>query len=336
MGSFAGGTQAGVRFDAPRSLRYASRFEDVRPGAYDPAAHLAENLDDGVVGSVLYPTAGLNFYMVPDPGLFAAICRAYNDWLADFCSYDTARLKGMAMISLDDRHAGIEEMARCRDAGLAGAMISVFPGRDEDSYTDASYDDVWTAAEELALPLVLHVGTNRVGLFSATGLRSLPASTLATQDYWVRTALGDMVFSGVFERHPSLRVGSVEFELAWAPFFVELLDYTYTQRPDRPGWHRYADPDARPSDFFRRNVFLSFQEDRRGLADRELLGVSNLLWGSDYPHVESTFPRSAAILDELFDAAECSAEERRLISFDNTAALFGFGIDAGHEEPAPR
>jgi len=157
------------------------------------------------------------------------------------------------------------------------------------------------------------------------------AAALATQDYWVRHSLASMVFAGVFERHRSLRVGAVEFEVAWAPPFVELLDTIYVERPHRPGWHRYDDPAARPSDFFRRNVFISFQEDGRGLRERHLLG--DLMWGSDFPHIESTFPRSMAILDDLSRQLGLSPEEYDRLFRANTAAVFGFGPPTARSAP---
>ena len=137
-----------------------------------------------------------------------------------------------------------------------------------------------------------------------------------------RLSLAHLILSGVFERFPRLRVGSVEHELGWAPFFLDRLDYTYTQRARRPWWHRFKD--GLPSDFFRRNVFLSFQEDALGIRDRHLLGVDQLMWGSDYPHTESTFPQSRKLLDRVF--ADVPDGERRRIVRDNVARLYGFDL----------
>jgi predicted TIM-barrel fold metal-dependent hydrolase len=118
-----------------------------------------------------------------------------------------------------------------------------------------------------------------------------------------------------------LRVGSAEHELAWVPYFLDRLDYTYTQRARRAHWHRYRG-DALPSDFFRQNAFLSFQEDAMGIRDRALIGVASLMWGSDYPHTESTFPRSRSILGRILDGVP--DEEQRQITSGNAARLYGF------------
>jgi hypothetical protein len=139
----------------------------------------------------------------------------------------------------------------------------------------------------------------------------------------VRLSLGHMIFSGVFERYPGLRVGSVEHELSWIPHFLDRLDYTYTQRAHREGWIRFKN-EALPSDFFHRQVFLSFQEDQLGLRDRDLIGVDQLMWGSDYPHTESTFPRSQEILQRIL--AGVPESERQQMTSANVARLYQFDL----------
>jgi hypothetical protein len=132
-----------------------------------------------------------------------------------------------------------------------------------------------------------------------------------------------MIFAGVLERYPRLHVGSVEHELSWIPHFLERLDYTYTQRAQREGWRRFKSA-ALPSDFFHRQVFVSFQEDRLGIRDRALIGVDNLMWGSDYPHTEATFPRSQQILEHIL--AGVPTHERDKITCSNVARLYHFDM----------
>jgi predicted TIM-barrel fold metal-dependent hydrolase len=141
----------------------------------------------------------------------------------------------------------------------------------------------------------------------------------------VRVSLGHLILEGVFERYPRLRVGSAEHEIAWVPYFLDRLDYTYTQRARRTHWVRYR-TDVLPSDFFRQNAFLSFQEDAMGIRDRALIGVDGLMWGSDYPHTESTFPRSRTILERILDGVP--GEERRQITASNVARLYQFDAAA--------
>ena len=152
----------------------------------------------------------------------------------------------------------------------------------------------------------------------ALKLLSTPAR-YATSAHWVQLSLANMIFAGVFERHPTLKVVSLEHEIAWVPHFLQSMDYTYTQRARRSQWYRFQG-EALPSDFFHRNVMISFQEDALGLRLRDVVGVGNLVWGSDYPHAESTFPRSRMILDRLF--AEIPAAERIQILDTNATALY--------------
>ena len=111
----------------------------------------------------------------------------------------------------------------------------------------------------------------------------------------------------------------MEHELSWIPHFLDRLDYTYTQRTQNGVWYRYKE-DMLPSDYFHRNVFLAFQEDALGIRDRDIIGVDNLLWGSDYPHSESTFPRSRQILEEIL--VECTEEEKSKITGENAARVY--------------
>ena len=321
--SFQGGAQAGVRFESQERLRPAARFNEVRRGAYEPDEFLRENESDGIYGSVLYPTEGLQLFRVPDVDLLTAVFRAYNDWLGEFCRTNPRRLKGIAMLNVEDVPAAIRELERTRKAGLAGAMITVYPP-EELSYDHPQYEPLWAAAQDLDAPLALHVDTNRPqrGALDET-MRNRRPSSLANADHWVRMSLGHIILTGVFERYPRLRIGSAEHELSWAPHFIDRLDYTYTQRARRESWYRFKG-DARPSDFFHRNVFLSFQEDGLGIRDRELIGLDALMWGSDYPHTESTFPQSRKILERILDGVPDG--ERRKITRDNAARLYDFDL----------
>jgi predicted TIM-barrel fold metal-dependent hydrolase len=323
--SFVGGTQVGKRFEAPGDLKLTGRFDDVRPSTYVAAGYVKDNSLDHVEGCVLYPTAGLLFFGVADSGLFSAICRAYNDWMVDFVSYDPARLKGVAMINLDDVDEGIAEIQRTRDLGLAGALLATYPSADR-TYDRPEYDPLWAVAQDLQVPLSFHLGTNRGGL--SAQFQHMPISTLSTADYWVRRSLADIILTGVFDRFPQLRIGSVENALGWAPHFLDRMDNQYKERPQHDGWPRFRDPSALPSDFFRRNVFMSFQDDKRGVADRHTLGIDGLMWGSDYPHTESTFPHSLKLLDAMFDDLQVDHGERELIAHDNACRLYGFDAPA--------
>jgi predicted TIM-barrel fold metal-dependent hydrolase len=323
MGAFAG-AQAGRRFEAPENLSRKDLFENVRPGGYLPEAHVNDMQADGVDAAVIYPTAGLLMFGVPDSELLSAIFRGYNDWLAEFSKPFPRQLKGIAMLNIDDVLAGVSELQRCFKLGLAGAMITCYPPEGR-PYESPEYEPLWAAAQDLGMPLGLHIGTNRPGPGQefAAGIGELTAAFLCNADHWVRMSLAQIIYSGVFERYPKLQVGSVEMELSWAPHFLDRLDYNFKQRArdlfKKGYWDRYTG-DLLPSDYFHRNVFLGFQEDALGIKERQIIGVDNLQWGSDYPHPESTFPRTRQILDEIL--TDCSETEKAKIAGGNAARIY--------------
>lgn len=316
--SFAGGAQVGVRFGDKAKLESAASFSQVRPGAYMPDAHLSENLTDGVLGSVLYPTQGLLLFGIHDLELMHILCQTYNNWIAEFCSFDSDRLKGVAIVPNDDVVWAVNELERCHSLGIKGAMISCVP-KSVSSYEHRYYDPFWDKAVELSIPISLHIATDREGAdFSQAGI--------VNADYGIRKTIVSLILGGVFTRFPKLRIGIIEYELSWIPFFLERLDYSYTQRATRAGWMRIAG-DSLPSDIFRENIFVSFQEDRLGIRDRHIIGINNLMFGSDYPHTESTFPRSELILRGLLK--DLPREEQRKICFGNCAKIYSFSDALG-------
>jgi len=314
------GAQTGVRFEEPEKLVRTTTFDQVRPGGYIPEEHMKDMDADGVDVSIVYPTVGLLLYSVPDSALLTEIFRTYNDWLAEFCQPFPSRLKGIAMINVDDVPSGVSELERCAKMGLAGGMITVYPPEGR-GYDQPEYERLWATAQDLEMPLGLHIATNRPGPgqdFAGEERNRVRSSFLANADHWVRMSLGDMVFSGVFDRFPKLQVGSVEMELSWIPHFLDRIDYTYTQRVQQDRY-RFKE-DMLPSDYIHRNVFFGFQEDALGIRQRDIIGVDNLMWGSDYPHVESTFPRSQQIIEEVL--ADCTEEEKAKIAGGNAARVY--------------
>ena len=315
----AAGSQAGVRFDEPEKLTSVDVFENVRLGGYIPEEHVKDMDIDGVDVGIIYPTAGDNAYKVEDSELLTDICRAYNDWLAEFCKPFPDRLKGVAMLNVDDVQGAVKEMERCAKMGLERALITVYPPEDR-GYHLPEYDPLWAAAQDMEVPLGLHLVTNRTSPgHDISAIQKRDPVFSCNSDHWVRTSIGQMIFGGVFERYPRLHVGSVETELSWAPHFLQAMDYTYTQRPHRDMWAWFKGG-MLPSDYFHRNVFMSFQEDALGVRLRDIIGVDNLLWGSDYPHQESTFPKTREILERIL--ADCTEEEKAKIAGGNAARIY--------------
>ena len=324
VGSVFAGTQSGWRFEEPEKMTLRGSdvtFENVRPGGYIPEEHVKDMDIDGIDVSILYPSIGLAlFSTVPDGHLLTSLFRAYNDWLAEFCSTYPKRLKGIAMVNIDDVQSGIKEMERCAKLGFVGAMITLYPP-EERPYDSPEYEPLWAAAQDLGMPLSLHIGTNRPGPSRQEfqDLLSMTPSFISNVDHWVRMSLGQIIFGGVFERYPKLQVGAIEMEVSWVPHFLDRTDYTYTQRQIEFAPYRFKE-DMLPSDYFHRNVFLGFQEDAVGIRLRDVIGVDNLLWGGDYPHPESTFPRSQEIIEEIL--VGCTEEEKAKIVGENAARVY--------------
>src|SRR5262249_17333291 len=145
------------------SMDFLGVGEDVRKAAYEPHAMLAELEADGVWGACLQPSQGLFWYRLSDSDLLSALCRAYNTWIADFCRAAPHRLKGIGMLNVDDVDEASRELERCAALGLAGASIRVGPWPDG-PFRHPMYDRLWWTAQDLAVPLLLHVATPRGGV----------------------------------------------------------------------------------------------------------------------------------------------------------------------------
>ncbi len=327
MGSFGALIGAGLRYTDPSKITFEATLEEIPRGGFDPDEHIRDMDLDGVDAELVYPSIGLRLFRIFDTELLYELCRTYNDWLAEFCNAHPDRLKGAAVINLDNVEEGVQELKRAKKLGLAGAMISVFPQEEGRQYRNPDYEPLWETAQELDMPLSFHIGTSRpsraagrMAGYIEAGKREAEVE-IANTDPPVRMSLAAMIFSGVFERYPGLKVVSAENGLAWVPWFVNQMDYLYRERQEQV-LYRFKG-DMIPSDFMRRNVFFSFQDDALGIELRHRIGVDSLIWGSDYPHAESTFPRSQEVLDEILEGVP--QDERDKIVGGNAARLYHFG-----------
>ena len=321
------GREPGARFQGLDKLKGPPRFSATAEGGYVPEKKLEAMDQDGIYQELMYPTVGLWLFRLPPTYPIAEIFGCYNDWVADFCNAAPERLRGIAMIDLVDIDRGTKELERVAKAGLAGAMISVFPELDR-GYDLPMWDPFWAAAEETGIPLSLHIGTNRQ-VPETTRISGDTASSkftpaqdradFSTVAHWVEMSLARIIYAGVFERHPGLKLVSAEHSAGWAAHFQEQLDYNYTQRRQRSDWVRFK-AGAMPSDFFKSNVFISFQEDSLAMKMRDEIGINTLMWGSDYPHTETTFPRSLPILGEMLDGL--SEADQHKILVDNASRAY--------------
>ena len=312
--------QAGLRFTRPEELSFDGQFEAIRPGALDPDAHVQDMDLDGVAGAVLYPTAGMQIYKVEDSNLLSACARAYNDHVAEFCGRHPGRLKGIAILNVDSIEESVGELERSRALGLAGALVPVGP---KVRYDHPSYEPLWAAAEQSETPLTLHIGTERGAPNTGIAASAMDPVSMSAWAHELRISLAALIFGGVFERHPNLKIVVAEFEISWAFYLLHRMDDTYQHRVAGLKGRRFQ-TSALPSDFFRQNVHISFQEDAVGVQMRGHIGPGRLMWGADYPHAEATFPRSREIVDDIFEGVPLKEKVR--MTRDNAARLYHFSF----------
>jgi len=319
-GTIGTSSSAGLRYTKPDDIILEGSFKDVPPGGYNPHAHIKDLEFDGVSGDVLYASLGAGLYGLEDQEFIRDLFDAYNIWLSKFCSPYPGRLNGIGLVLIDDQiEEGIAQMERASKLGLKGVMIPVGP-RPHETYDNPMYDKFWAAAQEIRMPLSLHLGTLRPGnvRLMEDGKVTQTAVERCNNDYAVRYSLGHLILSGVFERFPDLRVVNVEHEISWLPFFMHRMDVTYLERTEQSPY-RYKE-NMTPSDYMKRNVYHSFQEDGPGIRLRDIIGINNIMWGNDYPHAESTFPESKRVLAEIL--ADVPKEEQDLIVFGNCKRLY--------------
>ena len=157
------GTQVGVRFEDQSKLERNRPVEEIRPGGWIPEEHVKDMDADGIDAGIIFPSVGLDLYQnIPDSDLLTEIFRIYNDWLTEFCQAFPDRLKGIAMINIDEVKPGVKELERCANMGMVGGMISVYPIPGK-PYNLPEYDLLWATAQDLQMPLALHFTTNRPG-----------------------------------------------------------------------------------------------------------------------------------------------------------------------------
>jgi predicted TIM-barrel fold metal-dependent hydrolase len=296
------------------------RFEEVRPGGYDPKARIGEQDVDGVQAEIMYPTPRVGnqlFWYTVDPEFHVACIRAYNDWLSEYCSYDPTRLIGVALLPNVGAAAAVEELHRIRALpGMKGVLLGRWPNGGE---TIAPEDDeLFRAAEETKTPLSIHVafateaqGGNYPGKLTGS-MRFFDMPIRASQ----------LIDGGVFDRFPDLQFAMVETDSSWLPYLAEQMDDRFLR--GNPATR--AKIDHVPSYYFQHNLSSTFITDRYGIKNRHDIGVSQMMWSTDYPHSGSNWPETQKTLEEQF--AGVPADEKLAILAGNAVRLYGLDAAA--------
>ncbi len=310
---FSLGIIHGVRYKSRNDIKQDGRYADVPSSGWDPNARILEIQKDGIYGEVLYPTIAMRFFTIKDVAFGDACVKAYNSWAADFCKQQPKRFKAIGISFLDDIDAAVVELTRMKKIGLGGAMIAVFP--DEAlPYWDPHYDKYWAAAADLGLPVSLHVATER-----RVQVQRNPVDRFMFYNQVQRVCIG-LIYAGVFDRYPKLQVVSAENDAGWAGNIIERMDYSEAG----PRRRKAADLKNQqlPSHYWRNNVSYSFMRDQTAILARSVIGVDRLLWSSDFPHIDSTYPDSQQVIAEHMHGVPMA--EQRLILRDNARRLYGF------------
>ena len=283
----------------------------------DVASRIRHMDELGVETHVIYPTLFLQASAVTPEGELA-VTRGYNRWLSDYASYAPARLLGMAAIPIDTPERAAEEIRfAASQPGLAGGYIPLFPS--EGDYGDDKWNPMWEAFVDAGIPIGLHVGGRRPGTPTVNIYESAPRfmTGLVMSKLTMAESVGELIHGLVMQRYPELRFISVEGQIGWISFFLYYADHLWEK-------HRYwtkSELTEPPSFYFQRQVWATFMEDPVGLRERHHIGIDRIMWASDYPHSETTWPNSKSLTDEWF--GPYGDDDKTKILWKNCAELFG-------------
>jgi predicted TIM-barrel fold metal-dependent hydrolase len=315
----------------------AQRLEVMQPD------HRIRVMDaEGIAGECIFPTIGLYVWMLEDADAGRVSCRIYNEWIADQLERRSPRFRCAGLIPTWRVEDAVEEVGFVASSGLGALML---PTVAEPSYNRPGWEPLWAAIEETGLPVVMHQGTGHSMIWYG-GPGASVANLLSTQSIGPRTA-GLLATSGVLERHPGLHVVFVEYNAGWLAWTMQTIDF-YTESFERYGTtdkmgssrlSRSGEPKpvitpklAEPPSFYlRRQVHATFQDDPVALHNLPLTGPDGLMWGSDYPHEEGTYPRSRETVDRLAEGIDAASALK--VFRDTAARLFRFDL-AAIEAPA--
>lgn len=330
---------AKYRDGAPRFPRVQlGRGNHSRAGGWDPVERLKDMAADGISAEVLYPTIAKGIYDQAghDPDLAAACDVVYNDWLIEFCQHAPDRLWGQAVISLWDMDYATKELERVKKAGLKGATIWVLPPEGL-PFTSGHYDRFWAAAQDLEMPVSMHINTG-FGMYTEAYIGRSEGgedrfASAARRAFGHKAAIAqtvtELMLSGVLERYPRLKLVMAEFEIGWIPFWLEDLDRKSGSSRERLGGLSLA-----PSEYFNRQVYATFTQDGVGGYLLQRWGADNFLFSNDYPHSGGVWPYSDETIE--LTLGELSAEVRAKVLGQNVAKLYDLPMPASMpREQAP-
>ena len=305
----------------PTAAHSETTLNAPRPGGWDPKERIGEMELDGVTAEVLYPTLGLRLFGMEDARLQEACFRVYNDWLIEYCGEAPDRLVGIGLVAAYDIEHAVGELERCQREGLRGALVWQVP-HETLPFTSDHYEPLWSAAEDLGMPISLHILTGFDYSKHLTELRGSDQHRGAVnlKLSGIMNTLFDLIFSGALERHPRLKLVVVESEIGWMPFALQQWDYyfkRFQQTTDLP-------IDKTPGEYFDRQIFATFFNDRVGGQLLSGWGVDNCMWSTDYPHPNSSWPHSRELMVEQLGHLDEATIDRLVRR--NVIDLYGLSV----------
>ncbi len=301
-------------------------WDEILKGNYDGAAHLADMELDGVTGGVVvYPNQAIFTYMTEDRALAVACMRSYNDWmLEEFAAADPKRIVGLCLLPVDDgMDVAIAELERCV---AKGARAGFLPGMPKRPYNDAYYEPLWQVAADAGIPLSFHRtfgGAPPDQDWDELVEQQVSVPGIASRFFCAVRPLTYMIFAGIFQRHPRLRIVAAEVNFGWMPFWMQTMDQEWeTQKAWAP-----ATIDRAPSSFVGENVFTTSLDDHVGY-DLIRIGSPRLarstMYSTDYPHSVTLWPDSKRHIAKL--TRGLSDDDRHAVLAGNAARVYGFEL----------
>ncbi len=296
-----------------------------RQSEFDAEVRVKDLDADGVAGEVIFPQmvafgGGLIQYrrqVVPEHNLEGI--RAYNRWLADFCGTNPGRHAGVALINVDDIDVTVQDIRNAKEMGLWGGVLLPTSSGEHPFYHHSRYEPIWAVCEELEMPLHSHSGWSP----DYGDAESATAMYISEVDMWAHRPFTALVWSGAFERHENLKFVLTETGCSWILETLRLLEF----KADLPIFKYFTkDLSLRPSEYFARQCYIgaSFMSPNEG-KDRYKIGLDKLMWGTDYPHLEGTWPNTMKLLRETF--ADYPEDEISALLGTNATKVYGFDLE---------
>jgi predicted TIM-barrel fold metal-dependent hydrolase len=298
------------------------RFDEILPGNYDGLAHVEDMRLDGVDVSVVYPAHSIFVYLEPDRGLGLACLRAYNDWVLDeFQGAAPDHIVGLPMLPVDDgMDVCVAEYERVLAKGAKGAFI---PGMPKTPYNSPVYEPLWNAASAAGAPLTFHRtfgGAPPDADWDELVEQNVSVGGIVNRFFSGVRPLTYLIFNGVFDRNPGLKIVGAEINCGWIPFWSQTMDHTL----DTEGAWAGVDLGRKPSEFLGENVFVTILDDHVGF-DLMRAGFPRLadtcMFSSDYPHSVTLWPNTREYAAKLTAGLEPADVEKVLAG--NAARVYG-------------